>query len=65
METGAAMAKKKRAPKEMVVAIRGSAEWKAWLDGFAEFARQTRVSLIDVALEEYAVKKGYKVPPRR
>lgn len=58
------MAKKKKT-KPMVIGMRGSEEWKRWLDEYAEFRRMTVVGLIDRLLEEDAEKRGFRHPPRR
>jgi hypothetical protein len=64
---GATTVAKKRAkvPKEMVVGIRGSAEWKEWIDAFAEHCRLNKVDIIDLALVDYARKMGFREPPKR
>jgi hypothetical protein len=64
------MAKKKRkdepaGPRGMVIGMRGTAEWKAWLDEFADHCRLNKVTLIDLALVDYAVKAGFRAPPKR
>ncbi len=62
------MAKKKpkgRPPREMVVGMRGSTEWKTWLDELAEHCRLNKVDVIDLALVDFAAKQGFKAPPKR
>jgi hypothetical protein len=49
----------------MVLGLRGSREWKAWLDGLAGHVRMTKVDTIDQALVTYAEKVGYHPPPER
>jgi hypothetical protein len=63
-KTGAG-AKKAAAPA-IAVTLRGSPEWKAWVEGFAEDRRLDVAKLIDRALIEYAKAEGYtpKAPPR-
>lgn len=61
-----AMAKKKvRQPARMVLGVRGSEDWKKWLDEYAEFRRMTLVDLVDRALEEDAKRNGFRPPPKR
>ena len=52
-------------PKQMVVGLRGSPEWKDWLDRFADHCRLNKVDVIDLALVDYAAKMGFEPPPRR
>jgi hypothetical protein len=62
------MAKKKRPAKPvkpMVLGMRGSPDWKAWLDALAAECRVNLVTLIDHALVEYAAKRGFRPPPPR
>lgn len=70
---GAAVAKKKvpingtdewRKPP-IVATVRGSAEWKAWLEGLAERRRQTVAGVIDSAVAQLARECGYPDPPKR
>lgn len=69
METAAIMAKKRpkspKPPREMVVGMRGSPEWKAWLDELAEHCRLNKVDVIDLALVDYAAKVKFRSPPKR
>ena len=47
-----------------VTNVRSSPDWKAWVEGLAEFDRATSVSeLVDRALVAYARERGHKVPP--
>jgi hypothetical protein len=71
MSTGM-MAKKKSAtpkPKErlaVVVTLKGSLEWKAWLDELSGQFRTDNSKLIDMALVEFAKNHGFKTEaPRR
>jgi hypothetical protein len=45
--------------------LRGSDEWKAWVEDFAHSDRATVTEVIDRALEHYAEKRGFKRPPKR
>ena len=69
-----AMAKKKApAPKAkakerlaIVVTLKGSPEWKAWVDELADLCRTDTSKLIDMALVELAKARGFKKEaPRR
>lgn len=68
----ATMAKKKRpAPKaedrrSIVITIKGSLEWKAWVDELADQFRTDASKLIDMALVQFAKANGFtKEAPRR
>jgi hypothetical protein len=64
---------KKKAPASkakdrlaIVVTLKGSPEWKAWVDELATLCRTDTSKLIDKALVEYAKSQGFKkeAPPR-
>jgi hypothetical protein len=48
-----------------VLALRGTGEWKAWLDGFAVRKGMPVTVLVDHALRELAKRDGYQDPPTR
>ena len=48
-----------------VVALKGTPEWKAWLDGFAVHCRLGLAGVIDLALERLADQRDYPPPPKR
>jgi hypothetical protein len=48
-----------------VLALRGTGEWKAWLDGFAIRKGMPVTVLVDHALRELAKRDGYQDPPPR
>jgi len=45
--------------------LRGTEEWKAWLDGFAARKGMPATVLVDHALRELAKRDGYVDPPAR
>ena len=47
--------------RETVVALKGSPEWKAWLDGFADHCRLGLADTIEQSLDYYAQERRY--PP--
>jgi hypothetical protein len=52
--------------KPLVVQIRGSLEWKAWVERVAEFDRHSVAEFADRAMAEYAQRIGFaERPPRR
>jgi hypothetical protein len=51
--------------RESVVALKGSREWKVWLDGFANHLRLGLASTIEQSLLWYAKQHDYKRPPKR
>ena len=48
-----------------VLALRGTDEWKTWLDGFASRKGMPVTVLVDHALRELAKRDGYQDPPTR
>lgn len=63
------MAKKKGDPKRPtypVLSMRGSQEWKEWVDELADFLRLRTPDVVDKALVDLATKSGFtKPPPKR
>ncbi len=52
-------------PTKNLVVIRGTEEWKDWLDGLAEANQAPITVTIDQALRELAERLKYSKPPRR
>lgn len=52
--------------KTIAVTIKGSPEWKDWIDGLADHCRLDVAKVIDRAVIEYAKTEGYdrKAPQR-
>jgi len=48
-----------------VVALKGTAAWKEWLDGFAAHCRLGMADTIEQALVAYAEERDYPPPPKR
>jgi hypothetical protein len=48
-----------------IFALRGTEDWKAWLDGFAQRKGMPVTVLVDHALRELAKRDGYEEPPSR
>ena len=54
------------ARKPLVLQLRGSLEWRAWLDRFVEFRRSDAADTTDRALAAFAKLEGFdELPPRR
>ncbi len=51
--------------RETVLALKGSAAWKAWLDGFADHCRLGLADTVEQSLLYYAKERGYDGPPKR
>lgn len=51
--------------RETVVALKGAAGWKAWLDEFAAHCRLGLADTIEQALLAYARERGFREPPKR
>jgi hypothetical protein len=49
----------------IVASIRGTPEWKTWLEDLAKANRQSVSGMIDLALADYARTRGFKPPPER
>ena len=52
-------------PRETVVALKGSLEWKSWLDEFAGHCRLGLADTIEQSLLCYAGARGFSLPPKR
>lgn len=48
-----------------VLSLKGSDEWKSWLDWFAASKGMPVTVLVDHALRELAKRDGYSDPPSR
>jgi len=51
--------------RETVVALKGSPEWKSWLDGFAGHCRLGLADTIEQSLLVYAKERDFRRPPKR
>jgi hypothetical protein len=51
--------------RETVVALKGSAEWKSWLDAFADHCRLGLADTVEQSLLCYAKERSYEGPPKR
>jgi hypothetical protein len=49
--------------KPTVLAMKGSPEWKAWLDRAADHCRLSASTLVDLAVAEYVKARGFTEPP--
>lgn len=70
-KTKASKPKQEPSPQEpairrAVLQMKGTDEWKAWLDDLAKFLRMPTSSIVDNALVDYAKAKGFtKAAPER
>jgi hypothetical protein len=48
-----------------VVALKGSREWKLWLDGFSGHCRLGLADTIEQSLVYYSKQRGFNDPPKR
>ena len=68
---GRGMAKKKLPPdqarswpgKPLAIQVRGSPEWKRWLEELAEFDRSNLADICDRSIAAYARAIGFPKPP--
>jgi len=51
--------------KAIVASVRGSRQWKKWVEDLAKENRQTVANLIDMALARFAKDTGFRDPPER
>ena len=54
-----------RPSRGTVVALKGTPEWKSWLDGFAGHCRLGLADTIEQALFHYSAERAYPRPPKR
>jgi hypothetical protein len=54
-----------RPVRETVVALKGSPEWKAWLDRFAYHCRLGLADTIEQSLVYYSKDREFRGPPKR
>ena len=53
-------------PRRTVLTIKGTDEWRVWLEGLGEFLRTPTSTVVDHALVRYAKEVGYtKGAPKR
>jgi hypothetical protein len=55
----------KKGTQPNAITIRGSEEWKDWLDQFAAKMRSKPTAVIDLALAKLAQQEGFREPPPR
>jgi hypothetical protein len=55
----------KKGTQPNAITIRGSQEWKDWLERFALKLRSKPTSVIDRALAKLAEQEGFAEPPQR
>jgi hypothetical protein len=51
--------------RETVVALKGSTEWKEWLDEFSGHCRLGLADTIEQSLLSYAKERDFRSPPKR
>jgi hypothetical protein len=51
--------------KPLALQIRGSLEWKRWVEKAAEFNRSTVANFVDQAIARAARESGFTEPPPR
>jgi hypothetical protein len=51
--------------RKNVISVRGTEQWRDWLNECAAFRRVPTTSLIDQVLAEPAKRDGFKTPPER
>ncbi len=53
-------------PKPTALTIKGSLEWRAWVERVADHCRVSSSTLVDLAITEYAKNRGFnEQPPTR
>ena len=57
---------KRDGPNRMtVLAVKGTTDWKSWLDEFAAHCRLGLGDTIEQSLLVYAETRGFRIPPKR
>jgi hypothetical protein len=51
--------------RDTVVALKGTQEWKVWLDSFSGHCRLGLADTIEQSLVYYAEDRGFEKPPKR
>lgn len=49
----------------LAVQVRGTPQWKEWVEELAEFARMPVSGIVDTALAQFAIILGFRPPPKR
>jgi hypothetical protein len=49
-------------PRRTVLTIKGTDEWRVWLEGLGKHLRTPTSTIVDHALVRYAKEVGYDVP---
>ena len=53
-------------PRKTVLTIKGTDEWRVWLEGLGDFLRTPTSTVVDHALVKYAKEVGYtREAPKR
>jgi hypothetical protein len=53
-------------PRRTVLTIKGTDEWREWLEGLSDFLRTPTSTIVDHALVRYAKEMGYQTAaPKR
>jgi hypothetical protein len=50
-------------PRPHAVVVKGTLEWKEWIENAAEHCRTNVSSLVDIAVTQYVRAQGYEVKP--
>jgi hypothetical protein len=50
-------------PRPHAVVVKGTPEWKSWIEDAAVHCRTNVSALVDIAVTEYVKAHGYHVPP--
>jgi hypothetical protein len=51
--------------RDVILGLKGTAEFKTWLEEFAEFCRLSMADTVDQGLTEKADRMGFRPPPKR
>lgn len=54
-----------RCRRGTVLALKGTASWKSWLDGFAAHCHLGLADTVEQSLVSYAKERDYPPPPKR
>lgn len=50
-------------PRPAALIVKGTPEWKEWVENAAAYCRTNVSGLVDIAITQYVKSQGYEIPP--